>query len=337
MWYVEIEGRRTGPHDLEKLAQLQKRGELRPDSRVWKRGLKDWKPASETILASLFGRPPDEKTGLAMAPEFVNFKSLWSIGWIFVALQWVIVALAAGTFYWITRFLEVSAQFDAEARRWNPERFEEYIAAVRVPLEQAQVFGVAIGLLTLPVVGLLGAWYYRAVHNCRALGAVDYRHHPGLALVIVVAAPMVAAGVIAAVIAAAGGATAARDWQPWTLVAVPLVGFYPILVIGDTWRASGDHLQWRQRHFPVVVLLLSAAYLGSTALAVNRNADMVPLTNFLRRVYPQEVYDRTVALTWEVFGLRSAAAAAATALIIGLSLRQDALQKRIAKALGSGL
>ncbi len=68
-YWVAKDGQKSGPHSMEELSAMAGRGELMPDTLVWKDGMASWVKAMEAPeVASIVGRQPPPIPGSAPPP-----------------------------------------------------------------------------------------------------------------------------------------------------------------------------------------------------------------------------------------------------------------------------
>jgi hypothetical protein len=94
LWYYETNGERKGPVREETLLQLLKNNTLNPDSVVWKVGMVNWLPISNTDLKEkvLYTTPPP------LSGKNINNSIVWTLAFAPVIGYWLEL-LVAYSFY----------------------------------------------------------------------------------------------------------------------------------------------------------------------------------------------------------------------------------------------
>jgi hypothetical protein len=175
MWFYEHAGKEAGPVDESTIQHLIDTGLIIRATKVWKEGMPDWQPASETNLANLFRGPPPlsgtpvNRNASTVQPTISTDHSVRPLkplaDHVKVAVWWTLAsgALSIVGILWLSGYLtqlesgEFSSQQEALTFANDVDHFK----------------GLADGLNT--IVGIVSAivvlrWTYFAMKNVRSRG-----------------------------------------------------------------------------------------------------------------------------------------------------------------------
>lgn len=106
-WYYMAGGKKCGPVDASKIEAMLESGELRPDTRVWTKGMEKWTPASETVLM-------DRVAGEKQPPVVINLNTNQQPEkkkprrWVWIVVALLIVGILAAAAFFLLKPKEIA-------------------------------------------------------------------------------------------------------------------------------------------------------------------------------------------------------------------------------------
>jgi hypothetical protein len=84
-WFYICENVRYGPYLYDKMMALVQNGQINRDTLVWKKGMTNWYPASQTELVEIIKKnvPP-------LPNDIVNSKFAWALATVPILISWFV-------------------------------------------------------------------------------------------------------------------------------------------------------------------------------------------------------------------------------------------------------